>query len=140
MAGSLSREMLAAYDRSGARAKRIRQAHEDEPTFKDHDSFELKVRNRFLEGVHSAFSEEIIASLKRDLGTQQQIADALGLKDRTSISQMIRSGTMDGIRITAAFYQFSHILTLPSRERAALYGFARATSYIKAEVYQDSSI
>jgi len=77
----------------------------------------------------------------RIAGSQQEIAEALGLKDRTSISHMLKSGAMDGIRITAAFYLYPGLLKrLPTPERAALYGFARATSFIKALVYDDMTI
>src|ERR1041384_7123428 len=140
MANLLSGQMLAAYDRSSLRAGRIRKRFESEPSFADVDQFELEVRNQFLVGVHSAFSKEMVMFLRRNVGAQQRIADLLGLKDRTSISKMLRSGTMDGIRITAALYQFGHLITLPTRELAALHGFARATSFIKAQVYQDDSI
>ena len=59
----------------------------------------------------------------------------------SSISKMIKSGTMDGIRITTAFYLYPDLLKrLPTRERAALYGFARATSFIKALFYGDTTI
>jgi hypothetical protein len=91
-------------------------------------------------GVHTAFSEEILASLGRDLGTQQQIADALGLKDRTSISKMHSSGTMEGVRLTAALYQFEIPITPRIRQLATLQGFAHATSYIKAQIDEDNSI
>lgn len=138
MARPVSAQMLAAYSRTSARANQIRERDQD--PFSDIDNFEFDVRNQFLLGVHSAFSKDIIAWLRRNVGNQQQIADALGLKDRTSISKMLRSGTMDGIRITAALNQYGSKIPLPSPERAALSGFARATSYVKAKIYQDDSI
>ncbi len=140
MADSLSEQMLEAYDRSASRADRFRKLHGSDDVFTNVDQFELEVRRRFLLGVHHAFSKEIIAWMTRNVGAQQRIADALGLKDRTSISKMLRSGTMDGVRVTAALYQFGHIITLPTRERAALHGFSHATSFIKAQVLHDDSI
>jgi hypothetical protein len=108
---------------------------------KEIDDFHLVVRKRFILGVHSAFKESILQALGAELGPQQEIADALGLKDRTSISHMLNSGKMDGIRITTAFYLYPDLIKrLPTRERAALYGFARATSFIKALVYGDMTI
>jgi len=140
MTNSLGAQMLVAYDRNKARAERIRSLHNKLSVMTDCEQFELELRNRFLLGVHRAFAKEMIAWLRRNVGAQQRIADALGLKDRTSISKMLRSGTMDGIRITATLYQFGHIVTMPSRDRAALHGFAQATSYVKAKVYEDDSI
>lgn len=140
MTSSLSGQMLVAYDKSRSRIGQIQKMHRYGAAFSDIDAFELQVRKRFLLGVHAVFSQDILDSLGPHLGGQQQIAAALGLKDRTSISQMRRSGTMDGVRLTAALHQFRHIITLPTRERASLHGFARATSYIKAQVHRDDSI
>jgi transcriptional regulator with XRE-family HTH domain len=141
MASSLSAEMLSAHKKSSTRADKILERYQKDSTFVDLESFEFSVRQRFLLGVHTAFLEDILSPLSNELGLdQQEIADALGLKDRSSISQMLRSGKIDGIRITAALYQFRHVITLPTQERAALYGYARATSYIKAQALQDDSI
>jgi len=140
MTTSPSGQMLVAYDNSRSRVVQIQRKCRNDAAFNDIEMFELQVRHRFLLGVHASFSDDILDSLGRDLGGQQQIAEALGLKDRTSISKMRRHGTMDGVRITAALHQFGHIITLPTRERAALHGFARATSYIKAQVHHDDSI
>lgn len=132
--------MLVAYDKSNSKADRILKRHQVSSAFSDIENFEFLVRNQFLLGVHTAFSQEILSFLRGEVGPQQVIADILALKDRSSISQMLRSGTMDGIRLTAALYLFRHIITLPTQERAALHGFARATSFIKAQLHQDESI
>src|SRR5829696_4925146 len=105
MNSSLSGQMLVAYDKSRSRVAKIQERYATtQPVFRDVEVFGLRVRNRFLLGVHSAYSKKILECLKHNLGAQQVIAEALGLKDRTSISQMLRSGTMDGIRITAALH------------------------------------
>src|SRR5258708_2154220 len=140
MASSISAQMLAAYGRTRPWGDQVRKLHEKDPAFRDIDSLQFDARNRFLIGVHNALSKEIIDWLKQNVGAQQLIADALGLKDRTSISKMLRSGTMDGVRITAAVYQYGLSITRQTRERAAFSGFARATSFIKARVYKTDSI
>jgi hypothetical protein len=140
MRNSLGEQMLVAYDVHSARGEPLAKEHQVVASVSELDDFSLVVRNRFFLGVHTAYLEAILQALRDELRTQQKIADALGLKDRTSIAQMIRSGTMDGIRITAALYEYSHLINLPTREIAALFGFARATSYIKALAYRDEAI
>jgi hypothetical protein len=104
----------------------------------DLDEFLRQVRSHFWKGVHLAFKNKILRTLTDDLGTQQDVAEALGLKDRTSISHMAKSDSMEGVRITTALYQYPE--AIPSRELAALFGFARATSFIKAQVMDDPEI
>ncbi len=133
--------MITAYDRYRGQVDTRLKKHPVFPSPDEVDEFILVVRKRFFMGVHTAFQESILRVLSEQIGTQQEIADALGLKDRTSISKMISSGTIEGIRLTAAFYLVPDIISqLPTRERAALYGFARATSFIKALAYKDDSI
>ena len=136
---NLSLQMLAANENHGTRAEGLMRRHGIEIDMDALDDFMLVVQNEFFVGVHHAYREAILTALSEELGTQQRIAAALGLKDRSSISQMVRSGTMDGIRVTAALYGFPEI-SLPTRELAALFGFARATSFIKAAAYGDQSI
>jgi hypothetical protein len=38
---------------------------------------------------------------------------------------------MDGVRLTAALHQFRDIITFPTKEVSALFGFARTTTHIK---------
>lgn len=139
MSCPLSTQMLTAYNNHESRGETLlRQSSIDlEPEL---DDFLLVVRNRFFLGVHTAFQETILNALATELRTQQRMAEALGLKDRTSISQMIRSGTMDGIRVTAALYQYPERITLPTKQHAALAGFARATSFLRSLAYRDASI
>ena len=141
MSSSLSAHMLTAYDNHISRANGVLNSYISVPSFADLDEFCLVIKKRFFLGVHNAFLEAILQALIKELKTQQRIAEALGLKDRTSISQMIRSGSIDGIRVTAAFYQYPYLIKhLPTQERAALFGFARAVSFIKAHAYNDASI
>lgn len=131
--------MQTAHENHRTQAEALLQRHEIEVNLDELDDFMLVVQNEFFIGVHHAYREAILGALSEELGTQQHIAAALGLKDRSSISQMVRSGYMDGVRVTAALYGFPGI-PLPTREQAALFGFARATSVIKAAAYRDESI
>ncbi len=140
MSYSLSASMITAYDNHRSRAAQVLKSYSTDAWLGDPDDFCLIVKKRFFLGVHSAFLEAILEALAKELKTQQRMAEALGLKDRTSISQMIRSGSIDGIRITAALYQYPDLIRHLTRERAALFGFARATSFIKAQAYNDISI
>lgn len=141
MSLSLSTQMLAAYDNNNSRVRRALKDYISDPNLSDQDTFSLEVKKRFFIGVHIAFLDAILQALTKKLKTQQRIAEALGLKDRTSISQMIRSGSIDGRRITAAFYQYPYLIKhIPTQEQAAASGFARATSFIKAQAYSDDSI
>lgn len=141
MRTSLATHMLTAYDNHYLRADHVLRNYINRSELGDLDNFLLIVKNRFFLGVHGAFLDAILDALTKELKTQQRIADALGLKDRTSISQMTRSGSIDGLRVTTALYQYPNLIeTLPTRERAALFGFARATSFIKAQAYKDESI
>jgi hypothetical protein len=141
MRTSLATHMLTAYDNHNSRADHVLNSYINQRELGDLDDFFLIVKKRFFLGVHSAFLDAILNALTKELKTQQRIADVLGLKDRTSISQMIRSGSIDGLRVTTALYQYPNLLeTLPTRERAALFGFARATSFIKAQAYKDGTI
>jgi biotin operon repressor len=137
---SLGDQMLTAYEKQRARGNMLMQQYEGEVAEGDLDDFVLVVRDRFLHGVHTAFLDEILRALKEELVTQQQMAEALGLGHRTNISKIIKSGTMSGVRLTAALNQYREIIHTPSREVCALYGFSRATSYIKAQAFDDAGI
>jgi biotin operon repressor len=132
--------MLTASEKQRERGNLLIRQYGDEITAGDLDDFVLVVRDRFLHGVHTAFLNEILRALKEELVTQQQMAEALGLGHRTNISKIIKSGTMSGVRLTAALNQYREIINMPSRELCALYGFSRATSYIKAQAFDDAGI
>lgn len=140
MGTSLSAQMLTAYDKYDSQIELLLRQCGINSSLTDRDDLHTKVRNRFFLGVHTAFQKAILKALTKELGTQQQVAEVLGLKDRTSISQMIRSGTIEGIRLTAALYQYNHLIRLPEPELAAAYGFARATSFLKALAHDDEAI
>lgn len=103
------------------------------------EDFQFGVLKSFHRGVHEAYKKVLLNALKRKLCTQQDMAEALGLKDRSSISKMLHSETMDGIRITTALHLCPGV-QLPSRHTAALFGFARATSHVKAVAYREPSL
>jgi biotin operon repressor len=137
---SLGDQMLTAYEKQRERGNLLMRQYGDEIAEGDLEDFVLVVRDRFLRGVHTAFLDEILRALKEELVTQQQMAEALGLGHRTNISKIIKSGTMSGVRLTAALNQYREIIKIPSRELCALYGFSRATSYIKAQAFDDDGI
>jgi hypothetical protein len=141
MNSSLSSLMLIAFDNHASKADRILQNYVISSESFDPDKFCYDIKNKFLDGIHIAIVETTIKVLTRDLKTQQRVAEALGLKDRTSISQMLRSGSIDGVRLTAAFYQFPYLIEyMPKKELLTLFGFARAISSIKAIAYNNKSI
>jgi len=140
VSSSLSAQMITAYDHHWSKRDLLLGEYSSTLNPDDLDEFQSLVRERFYKGVHTAYAEAILLSLSTKLRTQQQIAEALGLKDRTSISQMLRSGTIHGVRLTAALYQYPDLITPPTRDVAALFGFARSTSYIKALVLDDKRI
>lgn len=133
--------LLAVYERhSSLGDELIMRRYADEEDEAALDDFLFNVHNSFLNGVHTAHLHAVIRALMEKLGNQQSVAEALGLKHRTSISQMLRSQTIDGIRLTAALDQFRDIIKLPPRSLSALYGFARATSFVRALDLKDASI
>ena len=136
---TLPTQMIAAHKISRDRAPVLLDQHGISISRNEIDNFMLHVQQKFFLGVHHAYQDAILRGLQTKLGAQQDIAEALGLRDRSSISQMLRSGKMDGIRITAALYQVPEI-ELPTQERAALSGFARAASYVKALALKDKNI
>jgi hypothetical protein len=137
---SLGDQMLIAYEKQRKRGVLLMRKYGEEIAEGDLDDFVLAVRDRFIHGVHTAYLAEILRALKEELVTRQQMAEALGLGHRTTISKIIKSGTMSGVRLTAALNQYREIINIPSRDLCALYGFSRATSYIKAQAYDDTSI
>ncbi len=140
MESSLRACLRIAYEQHGSFGRSMLRKYIPEEEFEDPNEFCLDVKNEFLAGAHTAYVKAIVKGLGREMPTQQQQADALGLKDRTSISKMNSSGTIDGIRFTAALYLYPHLIDQQTRERAALHGFARAISFIKAWAYKDATI
>lgn len=129
-------QMLALYEKYSAPAAlrlALCKACGLDPEAYVAPGFEKLVRHRFLLGIHAAFQEVIMQELAEECDTQQEMADALGLDDRSNIPHMKRSRKIDGIRFTTALFRFPRLLQkLPPRELAALHGFARATSFLKS--------
>ncbi len=143
MSTPLCAQLLALYDRYSVRVDlrlELYKACSLGPEVYAAPNFEKKVRDSFLLGVHAAFQEAIMTALAKEFDTQQEMADALGLDDRSNIPHIKKSGKIEGIRFTTALYRFPHLIKMPSRELAALYGFARATSLLKALARPDASI
>src|SRR5436853_6860132 len=124
MATSMNAQMLAACAKTHSRASKLQKQHAWHRAFSDIDGFQHEVKNEFLLGVHGEYVKDVINQLRKNVGAQQKIADALGLKDRTSISQMLRSGKIDGVRLTAAFHQCGLVFGATTRDRATYSGFA----------------
>lgn len=140
MVSDVSAQMLAAHRRATSLARDVQRHHQTHPAFIDIDEFQHELKNEFFKGVHASFSIDLVKWLRANVGFQQQIADSLGLKDRTSVSQMLRAGKIDGTRITAIAYQYGLSITIAARGKAAYAGFARATSIVKAKLYPNDEI
>ena len=72
---------------------RARFGLKDDEIFGD---FERSVKLEFRRGLSRVYVRTIIAFLLKHHGSQQAVAEYLGLRDRTSISKMLTSGSMDG--------------------------------------------
>src|SRR5262249_29924887 len=120
-----------------SRFKPLLQRYNIDPYSGDFDGFLLAVKNQFFIGVHAAYQELTLQLLYEKYHTRQNIAEALGLKNGTSISHISRSGTMDGVRFTAALFLLQGDIMLPTQVYAALSGFARAASFVKTSAYGD---
>jgi hypothetical protein len=131
--------MSTAYDSHRHEAEAILTRYQIVSRPEAVEDFQFGVLKSFNQGVHEAYKKVIQRTLKQKLGSQQSIAEALGLKDRSSISKMLHSNTMEGIRITTALHICPE-MQLPSSETAALYGFARATSHVKAVAWREPSL
>ncbi|HEX8352108.1 MAG TPA: hypothetical protein VF611_04390, partial [Pyrinomonadaceae bacterium] len=140
MHSSLGSQMLTAFERQRSLGAELMQRYSGADDDDALDEFLFVTRNHFLHGVHTAYLHATLKALTKKLGNQQSVAEALGLKHRTSISQMLRSETIDGVRLTAALDQFRDVIKLPPRWLSALYGFARATSFIKARALDDPAV
>jgi hypothetical protein len=135
---TLSSQMMTAYEAHCGEAHQLLKHYGITPPKHTFDDFQFGVQQSFYEGVHEVYQIDILNMLTKKYGNHQNIAEHLGLKDHSSISQMKRYKRMYAVRFTAALY-LNPDLTLPSQERAALFGFARATSHVKAIAYDDPS-
>jgi hypothetical protein len=104
----------------------------------DIDDFQSEIQVSFLKGILEALQLTVESNMAERFGTQQEMAEVLGLKNHSSISHMNRSGSINGLRLAAALYAYPN-QPLPPPELSALFGFARATSHVKAVALQDTS-
>jgi hypothetical protein len=141
MGASLYAEMLTAHENCSPHVDLLLEhygLHSDQDGV---DEILAVMRGHYYLGVNRANKDAILQFLIEKLGTQQKIAEALGLKDRSSVSKMISSWTIESIRMTAAIHLYPDLIgKLPTRELAMLYGFAQATAYIKSLAYGEESI
>jgi len=136
---TLSSQMQTAYRAHSEQAHSLLKHYRIVPSRYDIDDLECTVQQIFYEGVHEGFLSHILDRLSKDHPKQQDIANSLGLKNRSSISQMKRSKRIDAVRLTAALYN-NPTITLPTQERLALFGFAKATSYLKGLAFGDPTL
>lgn len=137
---TLSSQLTAAYRAHENQRRGLLRRYENLPRDPDFDDdFLPEIEQSFLDGVHEAYEVRIASNLVYKFGGQQEAAQAVGLKDHSSISQMNRSGSINGVRLTAALYAYPD-QPLPSFEEATLFGLARATSHVKAVAYKDSTL
>lgn len=97
------------------------------------------LQRQFLAGVEGSLVDAILDGLSTPYPTQQDLAEILGYKDRTSISKIKVSGSMDGARIALALIFLDQHIKLPTKKTAALFGYAQATSYLKSLVFSNSA-
>jgi hypothetical protein len=135
---TLSSQLMAAYEAHSGETHALLKHYQIIPPKHPFDEFQFSVQQCFYEGVHEVYQMDILRALTKKHRKQQNVAEELGLRDRSSISQMKRYKRMGAVRFTSALYHNPE-LTLPSQERAALFGFARATSHVKAIAYEDPS-
>ncbi len=133
-----SRQIMTAYLAHRNTSDRLTKQYKTLRPAPDIDDFESEIQVSFLEGVHEAYELGVVSNMVEKFGTQQRAAEEMGLKNHSSISHMNSSGSIDGLRLTAALYAYPD-QPLPPRELAALFGFARATSHVKAVALQDAS-
>jgi hypothetical protein len=132
-----SRQLMTAYlahrNKSGGLVRR----YENLPAT-DIDDFQSEIQMSFLKGILEALQLTVESNMTERFGTQQEVAEVMGLKNHSSISHMNRSGSINGLRLAAAFYAYPN-QPLPPPELSALFGFARATSHVKAVALHDTS-
>src|SRR4029079_12794426 len=133
-----SRQLITVYLAHRNKSDGLVRRYENLPPALDIDDFQSEIQMSFLEGVHEAFQLRVVSNMVEKFGTQQEAAEVMGLKNHSSISHMNGSGSIDGLRLTAALYAYPN-QPLPPREVSALFGFARATSHVKAVALQDPS-
>jgi hypothetical protein len=106
-----------------------------------HDRFQTAVRRVFKMGVHSVYAKVVLDFLKRTFGDQAEQAEALELADRTSISQMVRSGRISGAHLTYLLHLFRDemFLLLPSHDEGNLGGYVKAVTYVRQKRLRDKA-
>src|ERR1700755_1497972 len=136
----LSQHMYNAYARQRSRGEGLLREYSGARDDAELDAFYDLVRDHFNSGVHAAIVHAIVRALIDKYGNQQAAAEALGLRHRTSITKMLRSETIEGKRLTCALNICRNYIEQPSPELCTLYGFSRATAYVKARTLRDANI
>jgi len=132
-----SRQLMTAYLAHRNKSNGLVRRYKNFPA-PDTDDFQSGIQMSFLKGVLEAFQLTVESNMAERFGTQQDVAEVMGLKNHSSISHMNRSGSINGLRFAAALYAYPN-QPLPSPELSALFGFARATSHVKAVALQNTS-
>ena len=119
---TLSSQIAAAYLAHQNHKRGLLRRYKNLPSdsdFEDFEDFQSGIESSFLEGVHEAYQLGIVSNMVDRFGGQEEAAEEMGLKHRTSISKMNHSGLINGVRLTAALYAYPD-QPLPPRELAAL--------------------
>jgi hypothetical protein len=93
------------------------------------ETFSRSVKRKFMEGIHRAFADKALAFLVDTFGTDAKIAEALGLKDRTSISHMRKNRRIEGSILTFIIREFR--LAMPSDDVCDKSGYVAAVPYVR---------
>jgi hypothetical protein len=131
-----SHQLMTAYLAHRNKSDGIVRRYENLPA-PDIDDFQSEIQMSFLKGVLEALQLTVESNMAERFGTQQEVAEVMGLKNHSSISHMNRSGSINGLRLAAALFAYPN-QPLPLPELSALFGFARATSHVKAVALQDT--
>jgi hypothetical protein len=94
------------------------------------DEIEFDVKRAFICGVNSAYCEAALRFLNGRYKSQQDIADELGKRDRTSISKMESSKRIDGNTLSWMLTRFADF-RIPSKSHALVVGYAAAISILR---------
>lgn len=101
--------------------------------------FARGVRRKFMEGIHHVFADTVLGFLDSEFNSDAEIAESLGLKDRTSISHMRKNRRIDGPILTYVLREFGGKLALPSAEVCDKGGYLFAVPNIRKVRIRDEN-
>ena len=100
--------------------------------------FEEHLLDAFIAGVSCAYSDEAWKSISQHIGNQSEQASALGYSNRSSISHARKASKIHINRYVMAHFLLGNKLRTPPVVLAACYGYARATTYTRMIMENES--